>query len=181
MNINKYFVYDYITSGYTIHILLSLSLLSILSAIFVIISKNPILSILGLIGLFASISCYLIVVGIGFIGLSYLIVYIGAVSILFLFILMLIDIRISELESNTANSFFLGIIIIIFFYFSFFQSLPASIEISLKNLGLFIINFFFTFKNNDLFYVTGASWDSFLAEMSHITNIGNIMYSNYNM
>ncbi len=39
-----------------------------------------------------------------FISLSYLIVYIRAVSILFLFILMLINIKISELHSNTNNS-----------------------------------------------------------------------------
>ena len=37
-----------------------------------------------------------------FIGLSYLLVYVGAISILFLFVLMLINIRISELTSYTG-------------------------------------------------------------------------------
>ena len=45
--------------------------------------RNPIVSVLFLIGLFLSISCYLIIIGINFIGLSYLLVYVGAVSILF--------------------------------------------------------------------------------------------------
>jgi len=53
--------------------------------------------------------------GLSFIGLSYLIIYIGAVSILFLFILMLINVRISELQNNTSNSLPLAAIIIIFF------------------------------------------------------------------
>ena len=53
-----------------------------LLGILVIISKNPIVSVLFLIGLFLCISCYLILTGLNFIGLSYLLVYIGAVSIL---------------------------------------------------------------------------------------------------
>jgi nicotine oxidoreductase len=63
-----------------------------------------IVSALFLIGLFLSISCYLIILGLNFIGLSYLLVYVGAVSILFLFILMLINIRIGELLTDTSNS-----------------------------------------------------------------------------
>src|SRR5271170_1160805 len=89
------------TSGYKVEILDIISVISIISGIFVIISKNPIVSVLFLIGLFLSISGYLIILGINFIGLSYLLVYVGAVSILFLFILMLINVRISELVSNT--------------------------------------------------------------------------------
>ena len=74
------------------------------------------MSVLFLIGLFLSISSYLIILGLSFIGLSYLLVYIGAVSILFLFILMLIDIRISELQTDTNNSLFLGILIALIYY-----------------------------------------------------------------
>src|SRR3954469_13500702 len=106
---------DY-TNGYTDEFLDLFSLFSILCGIFVIISKNPIISVLFLIGLFLSIAGYLIMLGVTFIGLSYLLVYVGAVSILFLFILMLINIRISELLGNTNNSLPLGIIISIFIY-----------------------------------------------------------------
>lgn len=56
------------------------SLFAIFCAIQVIISKNPIVSALFLIGLFLSISGYLIMLGINFIGLSYLLVYVGAVE-----------------------------------------------------------------------------------------------------
>src|SRR4030088_523808 len=104
------------TNGYRAEILDVLSLFAILCGIFVIISKNPIVSVLFLIGLFLSISSYLIILGVNFIGLSYLLVYVGAVSILFLFILMLINIRISELLGNTSNSLPLGIVIIIFIF-----------------------------------------------------------------
>jgi NADH-ubiquinone oxidoreductase chain 6 len=65
--------------------------------------------------------------GINFIGLSYLLVYVGAVSILFLFILMLINIRISELFSDTDNSIPLAIIIAIAFNYPIYQVLPYSL------------------------------------------------------
>lgn len=115
------------TNGYRVEILDIISIVSIISGIFVIISKNPIVSVLFLIGLFLSISSYLIILGINFIGLSYLLVYIGAVSILFLFILMLINIRISELLSNTSNSIPLAVLITIAFNYPVYQILPYSI------------------------------------------------------
>ncbi|EPS59425.1 hypothetical protein M569_15391, partial [Genlisea aurea] len=93
-----------------------ISFISILFAVLVIVIKNPITSIIFLIGLFVSIAIYLMILGINFIGLSYLLVYVGAVSILFLFILMLINVRISELTSDNSNSIPLAILISIFFY-----------------------------------------------------------------
>jgi NADH-ubiquinone oxidoreductase chain 6 len=115
------------TNGYRVEILDFLSLLSILCGVFVIISKNPIVSILFLIGLFLSVSIYLIMLGLNFIGISYLLVYVGAVSILFLFILMLINIRVSELLSSTSNTIPLAVIISISFYTPIYEILPYSI------------------------------------------------------
>ena len=118
------------TNGYTDNILDILSVFAVISGICVIISKNPIVSVLHLIALFAYVSFYLIIIGLNFIGLSYLIVYIGAVSILFLFILMLINIRTSELQSNTSNSIPLTIIIGIMISYFLFQMLPYGVIIS---------------------------------------------------
>ena len=115
------------TNGYIAVILDFISLAAVFCGIFVIISKNPIVSVLFLIGLFLSISCYLIILGVSFIGLSYLLVYVGAVSILFLFILMLINVRISELLSNTSSSIPLAVLITLYFNFPLYQILPYSI------------------------------------------------------
>jgi NADH-ubiquinone oxidoreductase chain 6 len=115
------------TNGYKDIFLNSASLVAVLCGILVIITKNPIISVLFLIGLFLSVSGYLIMLGLNFIGLSYLLVYIGAVSILFLFILMLINVRISELLSNTSNSIPLAIILGILFNYPIYQILPYSI------------------------------------------------------
>jgi NADH-ubiquinone oxidoreductase chain 6 len=123
---NLYVLIETFTSGYKVEVLDIISLISVLCGVLVIISKNPIVSVLFLIGLFLSISTYLILVGLNFIGLSYLLVYVGAVSILFLFILMLINVRISELLSNTSNSIPLAIIIAISFNYPVYQILPYS-------------------------------------------------------
>ena len=194
------------TNGFIPSALDIISFLAILSGIFVIISKNPIISILYLIGLFLSISSYLILSGLNFIGLSYLVVYIGAVSILFLFILMLINIRISELQSNTSNSITLSIIMIISFNYIMFQLLPYNI-LNLNSFTSFINKYFYFINlnkindiisnnfskftqtknlnneeiNSDLLFVTSKTWDGNLAENDHITAIGNIMYTNYNI
>jgi NADH-ubiquinone oxidoreductase chain 6 len=120
-------IHESFTNGYRVEILDIVSLLAILSGILVIISKNPIVSVLFLIGLFLSIASYLIILGLSFIGLSYLLVYVGAVSILFLFILMLINVRTSELLSNTSNSIPLAIFISISFIYPVYGNLPYSI------------------------------------------------------
>jgi NADH-ubiquinone oxidoreductase chain 6 len=144
-------LFETYTNGYRAEILDIISLLAIFSGIFVIISKNPIISVLFLIGLFLSISVYLMMLGINFIGLSYLLVYVGAVSILFLFILMLINIRISELLDDTSNSIPLGIILSIFFYNFVNKLLPGNNEDILKNLLERIFN---STNNDEVFYVT---------------------------
>jgi NADH-ubiquinone oxidoreductase chain 6 len=113
-------------NGFSIGFLNVITIVSFFSGIFIIITKNPIISVLYLILLFASISCYLIFIGIKFIGISYLLVYVGAVSILFLFILMLINIRVSELISDTNNNIPLAILAILAFFIPFSILLPDS-------------------------------------------------------
>lgn len=145
--------------------------------IYVIIMKNPIWSILFLILLFGFVALYLIILGLEFIGLSYLIVYVGAVSILFLFILMLINIRVSELKNYTNNSIPLIIIILFIFNNIYYQIIP--IFNTLFNNKEIFLNIHEINKN--FYFVNSKTWDSNLLEMNHISSIGSIMYTNYNM
>jgi NADH-ubiquinone oxidoreductase chain 6 len=122
-----YLVNEITFNGYTVYNLDLLYIIAILLGVLVIISKNPIVSVLFLIGLFLCISVYLILTGLNFIGLSYLLVYIGAVSILFLFILMLINVRISELLIDSINSIPLAILVGSFFNYFVNNVLPYMI------------------------------------------------------
>jgi len=193
-----FIVNETFTNGYSVEILDIISIISIISGILVITSKNPIVSVLFLIALFLSISSYLIIIGINFIGLSYLLVYVGAVSILFLFILMLINIRVSELLSNTSNSIPLATMIVIAFNYPIYQILPYTMVgfnhyiIDINNIfnsllytseGDYLNKFSTTnsveLSNREIAFVTSNIWDGNLADTSHITTIGNIMYSTY--
>ena len=149
---NLFLILDNFTNNYVYNVLDFISIISIICAIFVILSKNPIISVLFLIGLFACISSYLIILGMNFIGLSYLIVYIGAISILFLFILMLINIRMSELQSNTNNSIPLAISIAILFNYPLFQLLPYAIAI-LNNYNNYLNNILYNISLNKIYSV----------------------------
>lgn len=172
MNLMLYTINETMSFGYSVSTLDLLSIIAVLFAISVIISKNPILSVLFLIGLFLSISCYLILSGLNFIGLSYLLVYVGAVSILFLFILMLINVRVSELLIDSMNSLPLAILVSILFNYFVNNVLPYIV--SNRSINIFT-------NQLDLQSVTSSSWDEYLAETSHITSIGNVLYGNYSI
>ncbi len=175
-----YIFKEIVFNGYKDIFLDFLYIAAIICGILVIITKNPIVSVLFLIGLFLSISCYLILLGLNFIGLSYLLVYIGAVSILFLFILMLINIRISELLIDTSNSIPLAIILGISFNYSVNNILPYILANNNYNISN-IIKVFTLSNDVELYHVTSKLWDGFLSETSHITSIGNIIYTNYSI
>ncbi len=183
---------DYITNGFKVEFLDILYIISILFGVFTIISRNPVVSVLFLIGLFVNVAGILILAGINYLGLSYILVYVGAISILFLFILMLINIRISELLSETNNDIPLAILTVLLFYYIIGQVLPCNLtdktiisSLSNRLTGLYnieisnessIVNL-----NQEIGYVSSKGWDNSLIEFTQITGIGNLMYTNYSI
>lgn len=156
-----YIINETYTNGYSVVILDFLTIISILCAISVIVTKNPIVSVLFLIGLFLSIASYLIIIGISFVGLSYILVYVGAISILFLFILMLINVRISELLSETRNSIPLVLIVALSFSAPITQILPYNLSLYNNEINIaYIFNYssylrgLGAVKNNKISFVT---------------------------
>jgi len=191
-----YLISDIKTNGFFIEILDILSIICILFGIYTIISKNPVVSVLFLIGVFSTISCYLILIGLSFIGISYLLVYVGAISILFIFILMLINIRISELLSDTNNYLPLAMLSVIPFVYILGQN------ISFNSIQFGFINYFYNSFSEKLYnikqvqnqyfynildykqqiiYASANNWDAVLTDVTNITSIGNIMYSAYSI
>ena len=70
-----------------------LSSLGLISALMVIISKNPVFSVLWLIIVFFSISGHYILLNAQFLAVVNIIVYAGAIMVLFLYVLMLMDLK----------------------------------------------------------------------------------------
>jgi len=101
-----------------------------------------IVSVLFLISLFVVIAVYLITIGVHFIGLAYLLVYVGAIAILFLFTIMLMNIRSADLVSYTSNSLPLGLAfaLVIFFvlYGTYVGNLFNGFNLTTHELDLYM-------------------------------------------
>lgn len=167
-----------------------LSYSAILSGILVIITLNPVISILFLIALFVNIAGYLILIGIHFLGLVYVLVYVGAIAVLFLFIIMLLNIKLSELDNKNSNGLPLGALFGILFLYPIYEMIPSSFN----KLPEFGYRLFQPFHNmlidkpihqqgyqNDFTVVYKQDWDMNLLPYNHITSIGNILYQNYSI
>lgn len=165
-----YLIVETFLSGLSALSLVLLTISSILFGVFVIIGKNPIVSVLFLIGLFVSIALYLIFIGVNFIGIAYLLVYVGAVSILFLFILMLINIRISELLSDSKNSILLVLLIGLFFTGTIIDIIPIQ-----------LISKYFDIIENTIFFTSLYYWESNIVWLGNILSIGSILYTSYSI
>jgi NADH-ubiquinone oxidoreductase chain 6 len=73
------------------------------SSIISITSNNPIISIIFLITAFVNAAGYLILLGINFIGISYIVIYVGAIAVLFLFIILMINIKLTDILDTGYN------------------------------------------------------------------------------
>ena len=97
------------------------SLIAIISAIMVTVSKNTVHSVFFLILDFISISCLFIMIGAEFLGMIMLIIYVGAVAVLFLFVVMMLNVAQQKNQwfsaRESSNHIPVGLIIstIIFF------------------------------------------------------------------
>ena len=102
---------------------------TLLSSVLVITSKNPVIAVIFLISVFINAAGYLILLGIGFIGISYIIVYIGAIAVLFLFVIMMINIKLTDIletGSQYTKTLPLALAIGLFFVYEFFTIIPFS-------------------------------------------------------
>jgi len=99
------------------------------SSVLSITSKNPVISVIFLITTFVSAAAYLILIGINFIGISYIVIYVGAIAVLFLFVIMMINIKLTDILDtgyNYTKNLPLAILIVTLFIFIIFQTLPFS-------------------------------------------------------
>ena len=85
--------------------------LTIAAAVLVITSRNPVHSVLWLIVAFFNAAGLMVLVGAEFIAMLLVIVYVGAVAVLFLFVVMMLDIDFAELRAGFVRNFPLGLLI----------------------------------------------------------------------
>jgi NADH-quinone oxidoreductase subunit J len=103
----------------TFYFLLFFCVFSVICSFLIIVSKNPIHSILYLILAFCNVSFVFIILNIEFVALIFLIVYVGAISVLFLFVVMMLNIKIIELDEVFWRYAPLGFLIALLFLIQF--------------------------------------------------------------
>ena len=125
------------------------SLIAIIAAVMVTVSKNTVHSVFFLILDFISISCLFIMIGAEFLGMIMLIVYVGAVAVLFLFVVMMLNVAQQKNEwfvtSGSSTHIPIGLIISIIIFFELiiviggWKYKPQLVE-SFSSLGINISN-----------------------------------------
>lgn len=100
--------------------------LAIISAICMVIVINPINAVLFLISVFFNTSMIFILLNVDFMGLLFLMIYVGAIAVLFLFVVMMLNIKKIEKDNSfylTVGSFILLFYFLQFFFIFFYDSL----------------------------------------------------------
>ena len=144
--------------------------LAISFSFLVIFSKNPIHSVLFLVSVFFSSSGLLLLIGIEFLAFLYLIVYVGAVAVLFLFVIMMLNIKISRSVNIFFNHLFVG----------FFLGLAFLCEIlTVVNSQLSFSVFFLFYPMIDyLKFCLFTDWCSSLqVPFQDIASLGSVLYT----
>lgn len=135
------------------------------SALMVVVVQNSIYSVLFLVCSFISAASLLFILECEFIALLFIIIYVGAIAVLFLFVVMMLDIKTVNLTKNTIKYFPFGSFISIIFLFEIlaiilknFKSNPYQKE--------FLVNFYY-------------NWYEKLDALTEIEAIGQVLYTHY--
>ena len=84
------------------------STVAVFSAIMVTISQNTVHSVFFLILNFITVACLFIIIGAEFLGMIMLIVYVGAVAVLFLFVVMMLNVSIPKIKKSFSRHLPIG-------------------------------------------------------------------------
>jgi NADH-quinone oxidoreductase subunit J len=147
---------------------MSLILISLIlvSAFFVISSRNPIHSVLGLVSVFLFSAFLLVSLRAEFLALSFVIIYVGAIAILFLFIVMMLDIKLGDDSLNTLVYGPLGY----FMIFVMILEIVLPFNEACYNLPLF---------SKVEAPVSFVNWFNVVDGLTNIQLIGQILYTHY--
>ena len=135
------------------------SIIIITSSLLVIISKNPIHSVLFLILVFFNTSILFLFSNAEFLAMVVLIVYIGAVAVLFLFVIMMLDINITKFRQTFLNY------------------LPIGLFVGF----IILLELFYVVSQSKLNFVQTNSIDNNISSqiLDNTKIIGNILYTDY--
>ena len=130
------------------------STITVLSSIAVISSRNPVHSVFFLILAFVNSAGIFVLAGAEFLAMILLIVYVGAVAVLFLFVVMMLNIGVDEIKTQAKKYMFSGFLVAF----------------------ILLLELIFSFSNLDIIY---QKKNSDVSQLSNTHEIGKILYTDY--
>jgi NADH-quinone oxidoreductase subunit J len=141
----------------------------------IVLTRNPIFSVLFLILAFCNFAVLLVLIGLEFLPIVFLVVYVGAIAVLFLFVLMMLNIKIAEIQSKNYSSSLVYSLISLAVLFEFiwllyfqFNHIDTSIKAH-SNLLLENIEIITSLLNFDIY----------LKYSSNVSSIGSLLFSRF--
>ena len=146
----------------TLNLFYLLAGIALISSIMVISARNPVHSVLFLILAFFNAAGLLILMEMEFLSLIFIVVYVGAIAVLFLFVVMMLNVKISEVEDEVL------------------QYLPVGGTIGL----IFLFLIFFIIEGDFVSFNGQANsiyldWFQQVDVVSNIETLGQVLYTEY--
>lgn len=135
------------------------SIFTLASAIMVIGSRNPMHSILFLVLVFVNAAGLLILLGVEFLGMIFIIVYVGAIAVLFLFVIMMLDIKLIELEENVLRYLPIGALVALIFLVEIFLILDKDLI------------------SNAIYLISFVDFSAYVDSSSNMGTLGELLYT----
>ena len=137
------------------------SSIALVSASLVIRTKNPVHSVFFLIIVFCNTAGLLVLLGLDLFAMILLIVYVGAIAVLFLFVVMMLNIKIAEIQDNVL------------------RYLPIGILFLLEVILIIDTDLLPQLESNEV--LTYTAYASKVNSWSNIESIGNLLYTTYSL
>ncbi len=141
--------------------------LTLLSGLMVVLSRNPVHSVLFLIFAFINTAGLFVLMGAEYLAMVLIVVYVGAVAVLFMFVVMMLDVDFAELKAGMVENAPIGIFVAIFLVIE---------------LGMVVATWQFP-KNAELArehpYLKGAEVTAAIDGPNNVEALGLILYTDY--
>lgn len=151
------------------NLFLFFSLGMIFSLIAVLLSKNSVISVVSLIGFFLNGAGMLFFFRAEYLGIVYIVVYVGAIAVLFLFVVMMLDFKTGSSIYEYKTEYFLSSLMFLSIFF------------------IYLYNFFYKIyyvSYNQSYFKTSyvyKSWVNMVDSINDIATVGYLIYTHYFM
>lgn len=151
------------------------SSLAIICSIMVISSRNPVHSVLFLVLVFCNAAGLLLLLETDFLAMLFLIVYVGAIAVLFLFVVMMLNVRITQLKESVVRYIPIGGLILFIFFFEVLSVINGDLVPFFSSKLAFFENDFLILNKE----LQTTLWVNQIDPTTNIVALGEVLYTYY--